>query len=66
MLFLFVARKKRATQGTYSPSTQEMAGTVRAPRPPPHNLSLSAYKYSNTNGHKLKDSVNASLNNNVF
>lgn len=27
MLFLLVARKKRANQGTYSPSTQEMTGT---------------------------------------
>uniref|UniRef100_A0A915E4I8 EGF-like domain-containing protein n=1 Tax=Ditylenchus dipsaci TaxID=166011 RepID=A0A915E4I8_9BILA len=29
MLFLFVARKKRANQGTYSPSTQEMTGAAR-------------------------------------
>lgn len=62
MLFFFVAKKKRATQGTYSPSTQEMAGTIYAPRHSSQNVSLSAYKYTNNNSLKLKDNVKASLN----
>uniref|UniRef100_A0A914C8E0 EGF-like domain-containing protein n=1 Tax=Acrobeloides nanus TaxID=290746 RepID=A0A914C8E0_9BILA len=40
MLFLFVARNKRANQGTYSPSTQEMTGAARNQMPVIHKVPL--------------------------